>query len=131
MANDTKDSRYWNEEIAFLTARLNGEHGDIDRTTGLPAKKPSRRKMNLKATIHTEGPSAHGSAMQTMGWRNKLWRLANNCLRGLEAPFNQWTLSNLADKTSADPPDPASTAEWFAANAQPSCPAWEDSPRRC
>lgn len=31
MANDTKDSRYWNEEIAFLTARLNGEHGDIDR----------------------------------------------------------------------------------------------------
>ena len=31
MANDTKDSHYWNEEIAFLTARLNGEHGDIDR----------------------------------------------------------------------------------------------------
>ena len=31
MPNDTKDSRYWNDEIAFLTARLNGEHGDIDR----------------------------------------------------------------------------------------------------
>ena len=31
MANDTKDNRYWNDEIAFLTARLNGEHGDIDR----------------------------------------------------------------------------------------------------
>ena len=31
MTNDTKNSQYWNDEIAFLTARLNGEHGDIDR----------------------------------------------------------------------------------------------------
>lgn len=31
MTNDTKDRRYWIDEIAFLEARLNGSQGDIDK----------------------------------------------------------------------------------------------------
>ena len=42
----------------------------------------------------------------------------------------EWTLrAALPTRTSADLPDPASTAEWFAANTQPSGPTWEQSPR--
>lgn len=49
MTNDTKDSRYWNDEIAFLTARLNGEHGDIDRDDRAACEEALKAaKMNLE-----------------------------------------------------------------------------------
>lgn len=49
MTNDTKDSRYWNDEITFLTARLNGEHGDIDRDDRAACEEALKAaKMNLE-----------------------------------------------------------------------------------
>ena len=50
MSTEPRDRQHWMEEIAFLEARLNGSHGDIDKEDRVACEEAMKAaKINLAA----------------------------------------------------------------------------------